>query len=597
MCGISVWIKSSPINKRRFVRYNDAVSHRGPDAEGTQYQRCGNYYVALGHRRLSILDLHANANQPMTDGQCAIVYNGEIYNYLEIRKELESAGCVFQTAGDTEVILQAYQTWGTECLPRFNGMFSFAIMDTFRQRLFIARDRFGIKPLYYYSPTGEQLYIASEIKQIVQLEGFKPTGNINAVGNFIENRYVDYSEETFFKGVYQLKGGDAAVISLKRPITIEPYRWYDLPEAFRAETKGPANYFYQLFRDSVGLRLRSDVEVGSCLSGGLDSTSIVCTAAGIIQSQGGHHPVKTITSSFDDKRFDERDYVKATRNRVDIDTRFVFPRGKDFFQDVERLIYSQDEPVWSSSIYAQREVFSGASENGIKVMLDGQGADEVFCGYANIFYPSYFRSLNLFRKIGETLSPRAYRTALKLLLCDSKAKQKRPQLKILKTPYDNRRQTVFPNLHGHTEHFVRYHLPALLHYEDRNSMAFSVESRLPFLDHRLVEFGLSLDDRHKIGGRIGKRIIREAMAGKIPAEVLNRKDKMGFVTPQVIWLNSRVGQVLRRINSLRSLGIFHNSHLDYLSQKYKSGTYDSGLIMRLFTFAVWCDVFNIQIIH
>ena len=392
MCGISAFFSKKPISTKDFNNFRDTVAHRGPDNAQTKIYKYDDKFVALGHRRLSIIDLNDKANQPMSYGSYHIVFNGEIYNYLEIKNELEKKGISFETKSDTEVLLKSYIYWKEKCLDKFNGMFSFLIIDPDKKKIFFARDRFGIKPLYYYKDD-HTLYFASEIKQFITLSDFEPVGNINAIGNFVDNRYIDYSEETFFRGVYQIKGGEAGFVNLSN-LKINKYIWYDLAKTNFKQTTS----FKEKFNKSIDYRLRSDVEVGSCLSGGVDSSSIVCLADNKLSSFKKKYTLQTFTSCFIDKEFDERNLVNITKKQTSIKAHYIFPQENEFFRDLDELIYSQDEPIWSSSIYAQSCVFKEANNNGVKVMLDGQGADEIFCGYASIFYPTYFKSLSFKKK-------------------------------------------------------------------------------------------------------------------------------------------------------------------------------------------------------
>ncbi|MDA9973210.1 asparagine synthase (glutamine-hydrolyzing), partial [Candidatus Pelagibacter ubique] len=366
MCGISAWFSEKTILIKDFNNFRDSVAHRGPDNSQTKIYKYDNKFVALGHRRLSIIDLNDKANQPMSYGSYQIVFNGEIYNYLELKDELKKKGVTFETNSDTEVLLKSYIYWKEKCLDKFNGMFSFLIVDEDKEKIFFARDRFGIKPLYYYRDD-HTFYFASEIKQFITLRDFKPVGNINAIGNFIDNRYLDYSEETFFKDVFQVRGGEAGFVNLKN-LKMDKYIWYDLN---KKNIKSTAT-FKEKFNKSIDYRLRSDVEVGSCLSGGVDSSSIVCLADKKLSDAKKKYTLQTFTSCFKDKEFDERDLIKITKKQTSIKTHYIFPQEKEFFKDIDKLIYFQDEPFWSSSIYAQSCVFKEANKNGVKVMLDGQ---------------------------------------------------------------------------------------------------------------------------------------------------------------------------------------------------------------------------------
>ena len=592
MCGLSVWITKDRPDKRKFELYNDLVAHRGPDAKSVEFYEEGSIFISFGHRRLSIIDLNENANQPYHYENYTIVFNGEIYNYLELKEELKEKGIVFQTKSDTEVLIKSYAYWGRECLHKFNGMFSFLIYDRNKKEVFLARDRFGIKPLYYYVNENSEIFFASEIKQIVSLDCYVAIGNVNAIGNFIENRYIDYSNETFFHNVFQICGGEAALVNLTT-LKIDRYSWYKIEDT-ESIPNSTVKDFYQLFKSSIELRLRSDVEVGSCLSGGVDSSSIVCVADAILKGCK-KYTLKTFTSCFDDEKFDEREYVNITKSVTNIDTTYLFPQSLDFFNKINSLIYIHDEPIWSSSIFAQHEVFSSASRANVKVILDGQGADEVFCGYSGIFYPTYFKRLSKYLQIKElTRSVNKKATLFLFVKQFLPIKIKSSETKVMLLNFNNQFRSNFESLKDQTSYFIKYHLPALLHYEDRNSMASSIESRLPFLDYRLVEFGYHMPDHLKISNNMGKVVIRNAMRGVTPDEILDNKNKKGFVTPQKVWINENSKEMHDQIKKLVFLKFVDEFKLCKILDDFSNKVYDEGLIMRMYTLSKWIDVFNIK---
>lgn len=588
MCGISCWVSKNDISEKNFEIFNNAVSHRGPDSSSVKFYKFDKTNLALGHRRLSIIDLSKDANQPMNFESYEIIFNGEIYNYLELKSELESRGIKFETKSDTEVLLKAYKEWGSDCLDKFNGMFSFLIYDFEKNQIFFARDRFGIKPLYYYKDR-ESIYFASEIKQFTKIENFEPVGNVNTIGNFIDNRYLDYSEETFFKDIYQVRGGEAGYVNLHN-LEFKKYKWYDLTKTEYHKSVS----FLELFKKSINLRLRSDVMVGSCLSGGIDSSSIVCVVDKNLSVNKNNHTFQTFTSCFEDKNYDERDLVEVTRKKTSINSNYVFPSGKDFFEDLNNIIYFQDEPFPSTSIYAQSCVFKQANQKGIKVMLDGQGADEIFCGYSEIFYPSYFKSLNFKEKIYEILNSSNKKKMIRFFFKSLFIKKNKKKASLLKRKYINKFQDDFDSLKSHTIYFMKYHLPALLHYEDRNSMRYSIEARLPFLDYKLVEAGYNMSDQDKLRDGLGKIIIRDSLRRIVPNEILDNKLKKGFGTPQKKWMFENKDKILNKIEMLFKYDIFNSKDLDLILQNFKTNLFNESLIMRLYTLSVWMNVFKIN---
>src|SRR3989475_1046549 len=351
-----------------------AVVGRLADARGTRPYR---HSIGLGHRRLAIIDLSPLGHQPMTteDGRCWVTYNGEIYNHVELREELRAKGYRFRSASDTEVLLAAYQEWNESCVTRFNGMFAFAIWDRDRRRLFCARDRMGVKP-FYYSWDGARFAFASEIKGLLSA-GLRPSPNQRAVFDYLDGACLDHSEDTFFEGIRQLP--PAHTLTVDTQVTVQ--RYWDLPPCGEAglSVRDAAERFRHLFRDAVRLRLRSDVPIGTCLSGGLDSSSIVCVANDLMFVE---HAVpreligerqKTFSSCFEDPAYDERQFIQPVVERTGAEAHYTFPDPKELAESVSRLVWQQDEPFGSTSIFAQWNVMRLAAQRGVKVLLDGQG--------------------------------------------------------------------------------------------------------------------------------------------------------------------------------------------------------------------------------
>lgn len=602
MCGISAWITKQKYNKNLFIKMNNKVSHRGPDGEGFFDTQINDTTIALGHRRLSIIDLSDKGKQPMSfDDNLFITYNGEIYNYLEIKEELKKIGFSFNSNTDTEVLLKAYSHWGKDCLNKFNGMFAFVIFDKKENKLFLARDRFGIKPLYY-SLKENDLKIASEIKQFTVFEDFESVGNIKTIYDFLANRHLDHTNETFFKGINQLLGGEYIELDLKN-FQFKKNKWYKIEDKINlTKNKNSVQEFKNLFKNTIKLRLRSDVEVGSCLSGGLDSSSIVCIADELLKNKKPYS-LQVFNSSFLEKKFDESNYVKTIEENRNIKTNYTYPQGKNFFNKIEKIIYHQDEPIWSSSIYSQEQIFLAANKNKVKVMLDGQGADEIFAGYVSHFYPYYIKELIkkfkfslLFSEIFKGNYKKRTIKEIGLIMLKLFTKKNITQSKKIfkKDFYFNKNCVNIDSVRDKSVYFIKYHLPALLHYEDRNSMAHSIESRLPFLDYRLVEFGLNLKAEEKIRKGIGKTIIRKAMKNIVPDSIIGRKDKMGFITPQKKWMLENIEQLIKAVKNLHSLNLFNDKYLKNLENKLNKKNFEKNEIMRIYTFYIWTKVFKIK---
>lgn len=432
MCGIVGIISHSPIAPAVLHTMNVTLRHRGPDDEGyafftetgpvclggldtpetayraaTPFRPVANIesctiapaHLAFAHRRLSIQDLSPLGHQPMSYmDRYWITYNGEVYNFVELRQELAAEGYRFRSQSDTEVILAAYDRWGVDCLSRFNGMWAFALYDTQERTLFLARDRFGVKPLYYWVSPQSMIAFASEIKAFTVLPGWQARGNGQRLYDFLAWGIQDHTDETMFAGVFQLPPGHYTLWSTQardltqywtQPGTRLPVRqWYQLTaQPFSGDSATAAAGFKERFIESVRLRLRADVPVGSCLSGGLDSSSIVCVANRLLREQDAQAQQKTFSACADVPRFDERSYIETVVAHTGVEPHYTYPSQDTLFDVLPDLTWHQDEPFGSTSIFAQWCVFALAAQQGVKVMLDGQGADEQLAGYHGYFGP------------------------------------------------------------------------------------------------------------------------------------------------------------------------------------------------------------------
>jgi asparagine synthase (glutamine-hydrolysing) len=579
MCGIWFSLGFTPD-----TAHIDAVAHRGPDGGGWRVFDSVAGPVALGHRRLSIIDLSDAAAQPMSyaEGRYWITYNGEIYNYLELRNELTGLGHRFRTQSDTEVLLAAYAEWGAGALGRLMGMYAFVMWDTKAQTIFAARDPFGIKPLCYFT-TSRGVAFASEIKQFIGIEGFAPRLNLARAYDFLSSGIMEHTEETMFANVQQLRGGECVRLELNRwrPGGALPVRrWYRIiePGTLDISEAEAGRRFADLLDESVRMHLRSDVPVGSCLSGGLDSSSIVCLMARELEAGGSNGHVHNISACYNVKSVDERPFMEAVVERTASIPHWCYPRVEDAFAKAEEITWHQDEPYGSTSIFAQWCVFAEARRAGLKVMLDGQGADEQLAGYHGSF-PYYFASLIRERRVAMLLRTIVERRVWHGVSC---VDQVRPYLRPFSLPrvaswLRRERQTLVqhnwlggeglrpylsksafevaresigrPAIKGVGDLCVvmtqSSNLAMLLHWEDRNSMAHGIEARVPFLDHRLVEFSLGLGDRHKMVGGDTKRVLRRAMQGILPEMIRNRRDKLGFATPEETWFRGPLRDLVR----------------------------------------------------
>ncbi|MDI7261499.1 MAG: asparagine synthase (glutamine-hydrolyzing) [Thermodesulfobacteriota bacterium] len=650
MCGIA-GIYSYEGGKRSewIKRMTHSLLHRGPDDEGflaanfesgKAYPLTGKeskvpglrleefnvpVHLFLGHRRLSILDLSPSGHQPMSneDETLWIVHNGEVYNYLEIRKELESLGHHFKSQTDTEVILHAYEEWGVDCLSRFNGMWAFAIIDLKKKRIFCSRDRAGVKP-FYYLYNGKRFCFASEIKALLQIDDFYPETNEQVVADYLFSGLLDHTHETFFKNIHQLRPGEYLMAESKG-LTIKSYWDIEVKEIHFPRKDDYAERFYELLEDSIRLRLRTDVPIGTCLSGGLDSSSIVCLASKLM-FEGIHidpwlvgEKQKTFSSCFEDPTYDERRFIESVIQHTKAENNYVFPSVDAFFKEMPRLLWHQEEPFGSTSIYAQWNVMRLAKERGVTVLLDGQGGDELLAGYPPSFYALFKQTVrqvalvSLIKEIrgflkhqGQMIDQFVPRVISSLVsnVFNPLFQHLNPggfgwiEESFKKKYY---RSVTKPNRFENELNNYLYHifrsaaLPSLLHYEDRNSMAYSIETRLPFLDYRLVEFVFGLPMEFKIRGGVTKIILRKAMEGILPEEVRNRMDKMGFVTPEADWLRTTLRDPIREIFNSKSFserGIFNIANVHRAFQDHCNGKVDNhSMIWRCVNLELWLRTF------
>ena len=531
-----------------------------PSLEKSGLQRCTGF---LGHRRLSIIDITPAGHQPMpyAEGSLWIVYNGEVYNYIEIREELQKVGFTFQTQSDTEVILAAYQKWGKDCLEKFNGMWAFCIYDRRKNLLFCARDRFGVKP-FYYRWDGKNFAFASEIKALVGIPWESIFPNSRVIIPYLYFGIHDLTEETFFTSISQLPAGHRLEFDLgTRSLQIEKFYHLEfhpsIVEVDPQKEKEGMEKFLALFEDAVRLRLRSDVPVGSCLSGGLDSSAIVCMVRKRRRDDpsfgfpGASNHFYTFTADFPGFSLSERVYAEEVVRHAGVQPHFVSPDSRSLQNDLQDLLYVQEEPFGSLSIYAQYCVMREAHQRGIKVLLDGQGADEILAGYIQKHIPIHLVSLlknGLWRWLSwDWLTPSYLLRALFLLLPRKAAyfylvhannryfRGREKDVRAILLSYMAQEYEI-SSLNANLHQEFRVRLPRLLKYEDRNSMAFSVESRLPFLDYRLVEWTMRLPSCFKMHRGLNKYLLRESMKGILPEKVRLRRDKIGFAIPQDQWI-------------------------------------------------------------
>ncbi|HEX6193375.1 MAG TPA: asparagine synthase (glutamine-hydrolyzing) [Chitinophagaceae bacterium] len=563
MCGIAgiIQLNNGGYGNAQLKQMTDAIAHRGPDGDGIWHNPSS--HALLGHRRMAVIDLSDAAAQPMHYlDRYTIVHNGEIYNYLELKEELSKQGYRFHTQSDTEVIMAAYDHWDEDCVGHFDGMFAFAIWDEKEQELFAARDRFGEKP-FFYSFDGNSFVFASEMKALWAV-GIPRQPNLQMLFNFLTIGYVDNPsrpEETFFKNINKLPAASHLFYFYPdNELIIDKYWDIASNDKHKQPTDEEAiEEFTTLFNTSVKRRLRSDVRIGTSLSGGLDSSSVV---AMIDRLKGSQYSSQAFTAVFPGFEKDEATFSRLIADSFGLVQHTVAIQPEDMLDDWEQLCYHQEEPFASASIYAQYRVYKLAKQHSIRVLLDGQGADEMLAGYHK-YYKWYWQELFVKRKLvssGELKAARelgvsesfGVKNIIASLFPDlASVVLERQYLVNALRQEDLTREFVrlqskeayystpeYFNLNGalYFNSFV-HGLEELLRYADRNSMAFAREVRLPFLSHELVEFIFSLDSRFKIRHGRTKWLLRTVMEDKLPAAITWRKDKVGFEPPQQQWMH------------------------------------------------------------
>lgn len=593
MCGIAgiVKTKGDSVTADLLAKISKMLSHRGPDDVGflglshskgavvtRDPSQIDGTNVALVHRRLSILDLSEAGWQPMQsiEHTYSIVFNGEIYNYIELRTELEKCGHTFDTQSDTEVLLKAYMEWGAGALPRLIGMFAFAILDMKRASLFLARDFFGIKPLYYCH-SEDAFGFASETNTLLCFPGISRRVNTHRLFPYLRFGITDYGNETLWRDIYQVPAAHYMEIPLYSHGIPSPVRYWNIPqyEPLRINYEEASKHLRDLLMGSVRMHLRSDVPVGACLSGGLDSSAIVMAMRNSLGKTG---ELLTFSYLADDKNLNEETWINIAADAAKTKSYRICPSETDLLTSIEDMVISQGEPFGSTSIFAQYKVFELAGQQRLKVMLDGQGADELLAGY----------SIHLGARIASLLSqthiflasqlylrgckfPDASYSALAamaagMLVPDWLQQRGRKVIdRDLLPSWLN--QSWFKKQGSHFiapfacngPHYLRAHLveslsavslPMLLRYEDRNSMRFSIESRVPFLTRQIAEFLLSLPEEYLVDQHgMRKSILRSAMRGIVPDAILDRRDKIGFAAPEHTWMRTLASWVEQRLNS------------------------------------------------
>lgn len=629
MCGIAgIIYKNNPSSiKDVMFAMSRSIKHRGPDGEGFAFFSDTKstaafseetpvinkqsktflfnpsnsidtvepmYSMAFAHRRLSIIDLSESGHQPMCDtsGDYWITFNGEIYNYIELREELKSKGCVFVTQTDTEVALEAYKEWGVNCLQKFNGMWAFAVYDKIKKQVFCARDRVGVKPFYYINTTNYFAF-ASEHKAFIKSKLIPFEINEQQQFDFLVNANLENTEQSLFKDIIELKPSSYFLYDITTQ-QLNSHKYYSLPDNLISNKteKEIIDTVEEKLVNAIKIRLRSDVEIGSCLSGGLDSSII----AGIINYLQPDKQLKLFTVVFPSESYDESNYAKLVSDSIKGNWKTVSPTADDFFKEIEFLNYFQDIPIWSTSTYSQHRVMKLAAENNIKVLLDGQGADELFAGYAHHYMAFWKENFgwNTFKYINQSKQtiPNSYQLFLKQLIKDNlnwNTDYKNYFTNENKELTKSQSQKVASSLNQQLKEDYNGRLKSFLKCEDRCSMAFGIESRVPFADDvELVDFIFSIEGNKKIKNGISKYLLREATQKYIPQQIYTRKDKIGFETPLAKWLLSYQEQVIDTVIN----------QLDFVNSEYLKLNFSKLLnkkpafLLRLYSLSVWKKVFS-----
>lgn len=616
MCGLVAFIgrEGYPPSALLIKNMLRVITHRGPDDEGTYLTD----QIGFGFRRLSILDITPAGHQPMSspDDDCTIVFNGEIYNYLELRNELMQAGHHFISDGDTEVLLHAYLEWGDECVNRFNGMWAFLIHDRRKKRVFGSRDRFGMKPLFIYeAPQG--VLLASEIKSIRASALYHEALNWQVCARFFYESRLDDNSASFFDGIYSIPPGHA--IEIDATGKVRTWAYWRLPED-GALPEDPASYFAELFEQAVSIHMRSDVPLGVNLSGGLDSTAILCAIARQWRQSDNSLPLRAF--SFAAPEYDESRYIVATLAQTNAQRETLTLEPQALWDSLNTVLWYQDEPVHSLTAVVGFHLSGLAARHGVKVILNGQGADETLAGYPSYFrdywyslftggHPaSVFREINTYCVAHSGGSPTPLFMQLLKHTLQANLRRftyyrrlaRRRHLRLFEHDdwFDPALVKALPqteefesaNLNAVLTHAVRVEpLPLYLRIEDRNAMAHSVEARQPFLDPRLVEMAFRLPSEWKMRGPWNKFILREAMRERIPEIVRTRPDKMGFPTPFSKWLRNELYESARSViedKYFADSGPFRVQAIRRDLERHRNGEIDiAGKLFDVVQFHLW----------
>lgn len=602
MCGISGIINKSEssVKKEEIKRMNDLISHRGPDDEGFYYEKS----FSFAHRRLSILDLSSDGHQPMNYmDKYTITYNGEVYNYIEIKEELLKDGYSFKSNTDTEVILASYDKWGEKCVDKFNGMWAFAIYDKVKDIIFCSRDRFGIKP-FYYTEVDKKFIFGSEIKQL--LEFYED----NIVNKTILIDYLlygleEHTNETFFENIYKLEQSHNLIYDLNTN-KFSIYKYFDLEIDDTLNSLNEKDSIEQLhnkLESAIDLRLRSDVRVGTCLSGGLDSSSIAAIASKKYFEKTNEKFIAIHAKSIE-KKTDESHFAREVAKHCNLNLIEVEPQLDDITNNIEEVVYTQEEPFGGPSIFMQYFVMKKARENNCIVMLDGQGGDETLFGYEGYFsfyFASLLSKLKFFKYINEIKNLPTFKISKKRIVRDSFIVLFRNKLSYIEQLVRKKKTFIkIKNDRKRLNHLFEFkkfkdfqkrelmirNLPHLLRYEDKNSMRHSVETRLPFIDYKFVQSAVNMNDSLKFKNGYLKYLLRKVVDNLLPKSIVWRTNKFGFEAPTDMWIESHKDIMIDKIkNSI----ILENTV--EINEKMFS---NKSLLWKMYNIAIWEKVYGVK---
>ncbi|MBL7129801.1 MAG: asparagine synthase (glutamine-hydrolyzing) [Candidatus Omnitrophica bacterium] len=621
MCGIAGFIvlrKTDFDLSLTIQNMANSMAHRGPDDRGYLVLPYGEQknksYVALGHRRLKIIDLSQRAHQPMSNfsEKIFISYNGEIYNYIELREELIQKGYNFASRSDTEVVLKAYEEWGTACFKKFNGMWAMAIFDKEKRRIILSRGRFGQKPLYYYK-TEKELIFASEIKALLKYPAIIKKPNYEKIFRYIayNYRYIDIDDSSYFENIYQVPKG--SYLEIDEFLNIKESSYWELNPGFmQVSDKKAVRGFKDIFIDAVRLRLRSDVPVGCMLSGGMDSTSITCVAYKVLKK-----PIVTFSGISGEEKgvYDESGYINSVIKETNAKFHYIRPDPADIFETIKAMLYYHDEPVCTVTWYSLYLIAKKVAKEKIPVILNGHSGDELLAGYWDHYHYNFYDleingdigSLEYERKCWENNHKRdifeiekSREYIEKLTNNEVSGMNRFPDYSgCFKDEISSKYQR---DIHFSTSsksllanrlylELLFETIPPSLRPEDRNTMSQSLESRSPFLDYRLVEYCFSLPNKFKIRNGLGKWVLREAMKGILPEDVRTRKDKAGFISPADEWFRTiNRKQVYDLINSesFKNRGIFNIKAINELFEQHlKKEKNHQMLLWQIINIELW----------